>query len=441
MSEEEFDQYHDFAAGLKTRGSGIGFAGVGAKVAFNIARKVRTRTRSNSFSGGSNWYLQSDRKLLWEDIPVGSSGGTGTSAEIIFMPRAHLSYSSTEDLVQLLKRHYLPLLDPNFLILYETLGLYSRHLRFCVNGITLEPTAVQDDLEMTQVHEFTPRRAGKRVGYGLFGLASSEYPVGADLSGILLCTHGKLVKGDLFNQFPGELDPRIAGVVEVPGFVHFLTTAKTDFMRRGRHREFEGLYDPVRQEFKAWLGRLGVQTPEPGDRDEAGRLERELKKILDEVPELSDFFGFRHRKSVPLASGDGEMGVSLQEGAEPTIPVGTGEAEGAGIVEPGHGQGEALVPDAADSNQRARPISRVGRRGPRIAFASAPDRLDLAWVDGSDIVINTSHPSYTRVQPNPLAKRLHCLFAIGSAVQRFMRGEKDTDLMFVDRMMSAWGRR
>src|SRR3989338_5716375 len=32
MTASDFEQYHDFAAGLKTRGMGIGFAGVGAKV-------------------------------------------------------------------------------------------------------------------------------------------------------------------------------------------------------------------------------------------------------------------------------------------------------------------------------------------------------------------------------------------------------------------------
>jgi signal transduction histidine kinase len=59
MNSNAFDQYHDFAAGLKTRGTGIGFAGVGAKISFNIADRVITETRSKTFSGGSNWYLQS----------------------------------------------------------------------------------------------------------------------------------------------------------------------------------------------------------------------------------------------------------------------------------------------------------------------------------------------------------------------------------------------
>lgn len=44
MDSGQFEQYHDFAAGLKTRGSGIGFAGVGAKISFNVADRVITET-------------------------------------------------------------------------------------------------------------------------------------------------------------------------------------------------------------------------------------------------------------------------------------------------------------------------------------------------------------------------------------------------------------
>ena len=32
MTSEQFKKYHDLAAGLKSRGTGIGFAGVGAKI-------------------------------------------------------------------------------------------------------------------------------------------------------------------------------------------------------------------------------------------------------------------------------------------------------------------------------------------------------------------------------------------------------------------------
>ena len=67
MNSSQFKNYHNIAADLKKQGTGIGFAGVGAKISFNIANRVITETRSIHFFGGSDWYLESESKLLWED--------------------------------------------------------------------------------------------------------------------------------------------------------------------------------------------------------------------------------------------------------------------------------------------------------------------------------------------------------------------------------------
>src|SRR3972149_4495470 len=102
MTKRQFDQYHDFAAGLKARGDGIGFAGLGAKISFNIADRVVTETRNRSFCGGSNWHLKSRKELLWEDIEPVHLLGYGTRVEVWFKSDAQVSYSSREDLVRLL---------------------------------------------------------------------------------------------------------------------------------------------------------------------------------------------------------------------------------------------------------------------------------------------------------------------------------------------------
>ena len=443
MNTSEFDQYHDFAVGLKTRGSGIGFAGVGAKVSFNIATRVVTETRSEAFTGGSNWYLQSKNKLVWEDIQAMHLHGHGTRVEVRFTSNAALPYSSTEDLIKLLKRHYLPLLDTKYLDLYEHLGHYSSNFRFVVNGQVINPGNLTENFALEKVREFFPQKAGKRIGYGILGLASSEYPLGANICGVLLCTFGKVIKADLFNQFPGNIGTRILGLVEIPGLVNFLTTAKTDFIRREKHREFESLYNPVRQEFKTWLGELGLQPAEITGTDEATKLERELKRISDAVPELAEFFGFRTRKAILQTDSSGTIKASLQEGVDVTFPIGEGEAgEGLGPLDAGEQPGQALVEDKRAGTESAKPISRVARRGPKIGFAEAPDKVDLAWVDGNSVVINSGHPSYVKVRSDTATRRLHNLFAIASAVQRFVSSGGDAkDLMFTDRMMAAWGKK
>lgn len=444
MDAAQFDEYHDFAAGLKTRGTGIGFAGVGAKISFNIADRVITETRSTNFVGGSNWYLQSKRKLLWDDIQPLQVSGNGTRVEVRLSRDSKPPYTSTADLIKILRRNYLPLFDKQFLALYERRGCYSGDFRFVVNGQEVTPSNVEEDYGLDETKVFFPERAGKLIGYGVLGLAASEYPIAPDVCGILLCTYGKVIKADLFNQFPGEFGPRIFGVVEIPDFVNFLTTAKTDFIReRGRYRQFEKLYDPVRQEFKAWLEKLGVSAADTVDTGEAAKLERELKKLVEEVPELGDFFGFRTRKTVFQQNDNGSTPVSIQEGIEPTFPDGTGESQGGlgGYPDVGDQPGQSPVEDKAHGTQRGTPISRSGRRGPKITYDDRPNRIDLAWVDGNSVTINSGHPSYAKARSDSTARRLHGIFAIGSAVQKFLISEGEAQAStFLDRMMAAWGR-
>lgn len=442
MTEQQFADYHDFAAGLKVRGGGIGFAGVGAKVSFNIADRVLTETRSSSFEGGSDWYLRSKKKLVWQDTAPTGLPGRGTSVEVRFTSPAKVTYACTEDVLRLLRRHYLPLMDPKFLELYEKLNCYSSDLRFVVNGEAVGLSRVVAALSLDRIREFLPKRRGKLYGYGVLGVAAEEYPVAPDVCGALICTYGKVIKGELFSQFPGTLGPRLFGLVEVPDLVKFLTTAKTDFIRRGKQKQFEGLYDPIRQQFKSWLKDIGVEPTEVAGTDEARRLERELKRLVDEVPELADFFGFRSKKPVLRPDSAGEVPATPHEGLEVTFPVGEGsKGQGPGPADVGDEPGQALL-QKDEGEKRAQPISRRAQRGPKIAFAEAPNRTDLAWVEGSNVVINTAHPCYVRVRGHTKARRLHSLFAVGGAVQRFLAQEGESpDLMFVDRMMGAWGKK
>lgn len=266
--------------------------------------------------------------------------------------------------------------------------------------------------------------------------------MGENLCGVLLCTYGKVIKADLFNQFPSDIGPRIMGLVEIPSFIHFLTSSKTDFIRRKKLREFEKLYDPVRQQFRNWLKELGVQSTEITSSNEAVKLEREIKKLLDELPELEEFFGFRSRKQVLKNQPDGDTPASSQEGAELTFPIGDGKSQGGEApLDVGDGSDKALVENPDAGNINAEPISRKGRRGPKISFSESPERIDLAWVDGNNVVINSGHPAYKKVFSNATANRLHCIYAIANAIQKFLFNGEIEDLMFLDKMISAWGKK
>lgn len=440
MSANQFDEYHDFAAGLKIRGSGIGFAGVGAKISFKIADEVITETRSDNFTGGSRWYLESEKSLLWENIESRSLNNNGTKIEIHFKKGIELAFENTEDIIHILKKQYLPLITSDFLKLYEVMGFYSEKFRFIVNGKTIEPINLTHDFQLHNKKEIHLKSSGKNVGYGILGLSQKDFPVSEDICGIMLCTFGKVVKCDFLNQFPGQLSNKIFGLVEVPNFINYLTTSKTDFIRkRGKYNGYEKLIQPVRDEFKDWLKDLGIQSAELEDSAEARKLEKELSKLFDEIPELTDFFGFRNRKNILAKNQDGQIEAENTTG-QISFPQGEGNngQNNQGLFAEGDGDQEALK-ESDEGIARATPIGRSTNKGPKIGFMNAPEKNEMAWIEGNAILINSSHPSYLRAS-NDLAKRYYCLFVIANTVQKFLwDGEGTPDLNFIERMITAWG--
>jgi len=444
MSLEQFRKYHDLAAGLKSRGSGIGFAGLGAKISFNIAERVITETRSTSFEGGSKWQLvrqqDGNEQLIWEDLTPEHLEGCGTRIEVYFTEQDEIPYTKTDELVSLLRRYYLPLFDTGFLDLYSKLGRYQ-NLKFTVNGQIITPGNLSEEFRLEKAKDIYCERSNHLIGYGRLGLSKNEYPIGEEVCGVLISVFGKVVKADLFNQFPGREGSHIFGLVEVPGLVKYLNTPKSDFIRpRGKHKEFEGYYGPIRDCFKLWLAEAGIQTLEIDVTAETRKIEKEIARILEDIPELGEFFGFRAPKKVLRSDEKGDNSAIEHEGIEASFPIGNGHrGKTGGPPDIGPDPGQALIEDGKGLT-RATPISRAARRGPKIAFVNAPEKLEMGWVEGNTISINTGHPVLKKIKGDYKEKRVFYLVAIGCAVQRFLAAQDEkADLMFIDRMLTAWG--
>lgn len=447
MSCSQFNQYHDFAAGLKVKGQTIGFAGVGAKISFNIACRVKTETRSSNFTGGSDWHFNDGEKLIWEDIKPNHipSNSTGTRVEIHFPPDFDFPYSD-KYLSDIIKHHYLPLLDKRFLELYGDTDFYPISMRFVINGNELPVTQTEERYSLEKVKDFYPaNKKGNKVGFGIFGLSSEDYPISQSRCGIMLCTYGKVIKSELFRQFTGQHGSRILGIVEIPKLINFLNTSKSDFTcPRGKGRTLEALLDPVRKEFKDWLSEIGVSDIDTNhNASEIAKLEREINKMIPHIPELSELFSSKSKIDKALVqNNEGDIGSHPEEGINITYPSGqNGNKNGKiGPVTPGPDEGESL---SEGGEERAKPISRTRKTGPKIAFSSRVDEPELAWIEGNSIIINSGHSSYEKANANTnaLSRTLHNLFSIGSAIQKHIQADenRDPDPLFLDKWMLAWG--
>ena len=84
MRRRELARYHDIAASSKVRGAGIGFAGVGIKIALLVCAEVVTETRRGKHHVASAWHLASRQKAPWRWIPPpGLVNGHGTAVRLV----------------------------------------------------------------------------------------------------------------------------------------------------------------------------------------------------------------------------------------------------------------------------------------------------------------------------------------------------------------------
>ncbi len=440
MDSGDFEEYHDFAAELKTRGDGIGFAGVGAKISFNIASRVVTKTRHKGRFRASDWRWDG-HDLHWKDIsgadevqvPGGLNAG-GTRVEVHFNHKQVPENIGADYLENVLKRHYLPLFANEFVRSYSGMGLYPGEPRFLINGSPVQRSNLSDVAALDKRHDFPVKVRKKIVGWGAIGVSEKDCPAGPDSYGVLLCTRGKVIMPEMFGLPTGRLGTKLFGIVEIPGLITYLTTNKSGLKKSGRG--CNQLLAPVREELKKFLAKHGVAVAEPQRNPLSAKLERELTKIVKQMPELRDFRGLRRESSALRKNEDGDTPASPQE---PSPKIGddqSGDGDDNGS-DNGHGS-ESRKEDEAGKTRTKRQSSRRNQ-GPRVAFENYPDRNETAWLNSDTIIINSGHPAYCRQTTQSQAKLTYCMFAIGVALDKANLVESDNDTSYVDRLITAWG--
>jgi hypothetical protein len=84
MTRSELRRYHDLAASGKTRGSGIGFAGVGIKLGLLACEEVLTETRRGKAQVATTWRLASRHRAPWSWLPpLGLVPERGTAVRLM----------------------------------------------------------------------------------------------------------------------------------------------------------------------------------------------------------------------------------------------------------------------------------------------------------------------------------------------------------------------
>lgn len=449
MQRRDLARYHDIATSTKTRGEGIGFAGVGIKLGLLVSREVITETRRGATHVATRWSLASRHRAPWKWIaPPGLVPERGTAVRLLLAnPLSSLLDGGFVE--ETIRQHFEPLLDPAF---ESVLGRhYPRGVQLVVDGVAVRSQR-RSLLETVPVAlRFARKRTPSAVGY----LARSPEPLPEEERGIAISTFGKVIKrGWEWLGVTASNSDRITGLVEAPELAACLTLPKSDFVRSGSRGATylayrKALQEIVSQQLAAW-----------GDSDDsahvaprASKLDRDLERVLEDLASdfpLLDSLVARRRggqKRLPMPGADGGDGVqpllSLVHPRESNEDV-TSPPAPAGIdvepVPPSQPIEARPRQDVAAAEPAAAPGGGTVRRahyGLSLKFERRPDDQELGRLVENTIWVNEAHPAYERAQSSR-SMGYHIALTVALALAPLAVASSEEHL-FVTRFLSEWG--
>ena len=462
MRRRDLARYHDIAASTKTRGEGIGFAGVGIKMALLVCREVLTETRQRGKHVATTWALASRHRAPWRWVsPPGIVAERGTAVRLTV--DNSLSPLLDPGFVEAaLRRHFHPLFDPTFAEILR--DQYPTGVGFTVNGDWLEREG-QVAAEAAEIGvRLGRRRKPSAAGY----LIRDRAPLPEDRRGLAISTLGKVIKRgwDWLGLTPADPE-RVGGLIEVPALAECLTLNKIDFIRAGARGATYLAYRKAIQEVVARQLAEWGDSLEGGERERrraARPVERDLEAVLmdlaDDFPLLASLVEQRAggQRRLPMAgsgkgTGDLASGVELVAasvlGSVDTVP--SADAAPAIMGEPGVGGGARggatpaaeppPLPESATVQARLPggrgTERRPGRYGLVIQFEERPDDPELARLVESTVWINESHPAYRRAAASR-AEGYHIALASALALAS-LAVEPAKEHAFVTAFLASWG--
>ena len=437
MTEQEFSYYHDLAESTKTRGHGIGFAGLGAKLSHKLATIVRTDTKRGSFKSGSDWYWKGDDlEFKTRRCRIRSNG----TRVVIELADANSPLLDADWLKRTVQAHYSPLVEPSFSQYFVMSSIYPKGVKFVINGVPLVPQMIVEDAstDASAYRDIHAPRGKKIIGRAFFAVTKKAQ--GEPNMGIAISTMGKVIRRDTLGMSPRSAG-RIIGLVDVPELVGCLTTSKQDFIDSGTiGTRYRKLRTQIQKAYSEWLTEVGENIDVNEARRAPRALERELAELARLMPELDFLFGHRQKSAIPIRTNAGKptstelQGMLLTGGSD-----GGASTNGKSDIPPSPGdQDGTALRDKPEGNIPSRNRKRNVKRGPAVRLVSDSSRQEVSWIELDTVNINTAHPSYAKAQRENQVRyhrRVAALLALCSGASA------TNQLELFHRAIAAWGSR
>ena len=440
MRRRELARYHDIASSAKTRGQGIGFAGVGIKLGLLVCEEVLTETRRGKTHVATRWHLASRHRAPWKWIPpeaLVAERGTAVRLRL----RNPLSPLLDAGFVEaVLRRHYQPLFDPFFAPVL--VPCYPSGVTVEVNGRALEPEEVALETAPLEI-----RAARKRKPSALGYLMRAPEPLPEERRGLAISTLGKVIKHgwDWLGVTPAAPE-RIGGLIEVPALAECLTLNKADFVRVGprgatylAYRKL--LQEAVSRQLAAW-----GDTRDPAEESRrwvARPVERDLERVLhdlaDDFPLLATLVQGRAggQRRLPIGKGGGGadgrafLAASVVSASAIAEAAPTSAAEPPPVGEPRERPpGDGPLPGASGARRPA-------HHALSIQFEERAGDPELGRLVESTVWVNAAHPAYRRAAASR-SDGYHIALAAALALAP-LAVEAAHEHAFVTAFLTRWG--
>ena len=448
MTAPNLKEYHDIAATTKVRGKGIGFAGVGVKLALleagEIITETKTETKSGAFCGATKWRLEGAMKAPWNYIkPQGLiHSPTGTAVSIVF-PNDSTKLLKAEFVKDVIQTHFHPIVNQNFMneILRD---IYKRGITFFVNGRKVDMSEAEKPEEERFFFVNLGKR-GKQLGYGFLGKNKEELP--EEKRGIAISTYGKVIKRgwDWIGISPRN-PMRLTGIVEIPELCGILTTNKADFLKdAASNNKFYKYRKAIKEAIEPILRDFGEisetrKKPQGDYRHIEKEVERIMGNMLNDFPELSPLMGRRGggEKIVGVISDpESPLVGTITDGVDMVTGTKGGSGKGAGVAAiSGDIPEERIEINSPPTEAGRKHEGRRRRPGLRIAFAENPDSEGLGWIDDDTIFVNMSHPAYKRAIEDKV-EIYHNMLSFAWVLSCYVESGKGQT--FINRFLLNWG--
>ncbi|MEO5616151.1 MAG: ATP-binding protein, partial [Candidatus Eisenbacteria bacterium] len=463
MQRRDLGRYHDLATSTKTRGAGIGFAGVGIKLGLLVCDEVITETRRAKSHAATTWSLSNRHKAPWKWLatPPGMVTADGTAVRLrLSNPLSPLLDAGFIEAA--LRRHFEALLDPGLDELL--LPLYRHVIEFEVNGQIVTRQATRGAEHAVLLVRLMRKRKPSAVGW----LVRESAPLPEDRRGVAVSTYGKVIKRgwDWLGVTPANPD-RIAGLIEAPALAECLTLNKGDFIRTGpRGATYlayrRAIQEAVTQQFVAWGD--SRDGNEPAQRRAARPVERDLESVLvdmaDDFPMLASLVEQRlggQRKlpigkpgaatgaSAFLAASLGGAAESATATAFETAATATADApdSDAAALRTSDGPAGAENPTSVQPQQATSQLpsaagpKRPARYGLMIQYQTRAEDPELSRLVDTIVWINDAHPAYRRAVASR-SEGYHLALSVAMALAP-LAAEVGGQHEFVTAFMSRWG--